>query len=74
LEDESSISGRMACKSSVAEITGKSNASRQISAIKWARDWRWFRPRLHRQSAEAASNTQTRFSNSSINDPTRETR
>jgi len=35
-------------------VTGKSNASKQMSATNWARDRMWFCPRLHRQNANAA--------------------
>ena len=68
---DSSISARMACRSSVAEITGNSSitaqpsASRHCSAVT-LRATRAFPPRRQSQKAGSASNIHARLSSNSI--------
>jgi hypothetical protein len=69
---DSSISGRIACKSSVAETTGKSrirmqpSASRQDRELKRAADWADPACRRHSQYAGSASISQNRLRISSM--------
>jgi hypothetical protein len=66
LTEESSISVRIACKSSEAEITGNSRTSRHpIDARHWS-ELNLRVPRRHSQYAGSANSSHTRLSNSSI--------
>lgn len=70
---DSSISARMACKSSDAEITGNNRTRAQAKLSRHCSDviqraGRDAPPRRHSQYAGRASNTQTRLSNSSMNE------
>ena len=70
---DSSISARIACRSSVAEITGNSSttvhasASKHCSAVTLCAA-RALAPRRHSQHAGNSSNTHARLSNSSIHE------
>ncbi len=69
--EDSSISVRIACRSSVAEITGKSRTSKHASASKHCREpnllkARVWKLRRHSQKAGRASKSHVRFSSNSI--------
>src|SRR5215472_11717108 len=69
LRGDSSISARMACKSSVAETTGNRITSMHPREKRHCRDLRPTRPLLrsrHSQQAGRASSNQARLSSSSI--------
>ena len=73
LMEESSISARMACRSSEAEITGNSRTSTHAKASKncsavTRRSRRAAAPRRHSQYPGNPNNTHARLSNSSIAD------
>jgi hypothetical protein len=62
---DSTISWGVACRSSVAEMTGKSRTSKQVSTSARCSDLEGGRCRSQKQNASAISRSQHRFSSSS---------